>query len=96
MPLCSYRPCIGPGELKMPRYVLTTANGSAANAGTRDVDLSDLDAARKYALRTIGGIVFDETLMGKDDIEVVVHIDDEKGERLASVTSSMHIAFSTQ
>ena len=77
----------------MPRYILTTANGSAA---TRDVDLPTLDEARKYALRTIGGIVFDETLMGRDDIEVVVYIDDEKGERLASVTSSMRTAFSVQ
>jgi hypothetical protein len=80
----------------MPRYVFSIANGSASAADTREADLPTLDDARKYALRTIGGILFDETLMGRDDIAVSVHIDDEQGERLASVTSSTRIAFSPQ
>ena len=78
----------------MPRYVFAIANGSAAAADPREADLPTLDEARKYALRTIGGILFDETLIGRDDIAVSVHINDEQGERLASVTASTRIEFS--
>jgi hypothetical protein len=75
----------------MPRYFFSTSDSAAADA--RGVDLPNLDAARQHALRTLGGLLFDEILMGHDDIAVEMHIGDEKGGRIATLRSSTRIAF---
>jgi hypothetical protein len=69
----------------MPRYYFHVFNDAVA-MDDEGVDLPDLDAAREQALESARELVCDAVHKGHLNLEHRIEIEDEKGERVLTLT----------
>jgi hypothetical protein len=66
----------------MPRFFISLINGDGAVNDEEGRELPDLEAARRAALKAAGEIMADEMGQGKENLRIVLIVENEERERL--------------